>query len=108
MTDIYARIKFPVYIFYTTGQLRKPLLQLSQPSASKLQHLLGRAGIQAVNSGTLKLLQETFKSCEPCQRIRNGPLRFCVAMGHEDVRFNSRGTYGYHVLGWATIFGLAG
>ena len=86
---LYARMRFMNYTFYTTAQLQKLHRQFAHPSAGKLYNLLKRAGLEAVDSKTLEQLEEIVSRCEPCQRIRNAPLRFRVSAGHENVRFNA-------------------
>ena len=81
---------FTNYTFYTTAQLQKFHRQFAHPSAGTLYNLLKKAGLEAVDAKTMEQLEDIVSRCEPCQRIRNAPLRFRVSMGHEDVRFNAR------------------
>ena len=83
-------MRLPSTTFYTAAQLSKLHLQVAHPSALKLYNLLPRAGLEAAVKDTLKCLNEIVARCEPCQRIRNPPLRFRVTMGHENVQFNAR------------------
>ncbi len=87
---LYSRMSFPSFTFYTSVQLHKLHRQFAHPSAEKLYNLLQRAGLEAVTPETLERLKEIVAKCEPCQRIRNAPLRFRVSIGHENVRFNAR------------------
>lgn len=89
-SHLYAEMNFPRYTFYSTAQLRKLHRQFAHPSAGKLYNLLERAGIEAVDTSTLEQLEQIVARCEPCQRIKNAPLRFRVSMGLEDIRFNAR------------------
>ena len=88
--QLYAEMSFPSSIFYTTAQLKRFHLQLAHPSAGKLCDLLKEAGLETLEARKLETLEKIAAECEPCQRIRNAPLSFRVAMGHENVRFNSR------------------
>ena len=87
---LYEEMAFPTTVFYTTAQLRNFHHQFAHLSDGKLYNLLKKAGLEAVEAQTLETLEKITAECEPCQRIRNAPLRFKVAMGHEDIRFNSR------------------
>ena len=87
---LYAQMSFPCFTFYTAAQLEKLHRQFAHPSAGKLYNLLKRAGLEAVDAKTLERLEEIVSRCEPCQKIRNAPLRFRVLIGHENVRFNAR------------------
>ena len=87
---LYAEMLFPSCMFYTAAQLKRFHLQFAHPSAGKLYNLLKKAGLEAAYARTLETLEKIVAECEPSQRIRNSPLRFRVAMGHENVRFNSR------------------
>lgn len=37
-----------------------------------------------------KALQQISKLCDPCQRVKNAPIRFRISFGAEHVRFNER------------------
>ena len=73
---LYSKMCFPPSTFYSTAQLLKLHRQFAHPSAETLYALLRRAGLKAVTQQTLERLKEIVSRCEPCQRIRNGPLRF--------------------------------
>ena len=60
------------------------------PSADKLFNLLKISGTEVVDSSTRQKLKEIVATCEPCQRIKNAPLRFRVPMGYANIRFNAR------------------
>ena len=113
---LYASMCFAVSTFYKTVQLRKLHRSFFHPSAEKLYNLLERAGLEAVTSETLERLKGIVVSYEPCQRIRNAPLRFRVTIGHENVRFNARafvdimylvGKPVLHIIDEATRFSAA-
>lgn len=87
---LYSEMSFPRTTFYPVAQLQKMHRQFALSSATKLYNLLKRAGLEAVNSETLERLNDIVSKFEPCQRIRNAPLRFRVSMGHGDVRFHAR------------------
>ncbi len=89
-SHLYSPMSFSSTKFYTAGQLEKLRRQFAHPSATKFYNLLRRAGLDAENSETLERLNEIVARCEPCQIIRNAPLRFRESIGHEDVRFNAR------------------
>ena len=87
---IYAPLKFLRCTFCKLSQLLKMHRQFAHPSAEKLYNLLKIAGLGAVDSSTLHQLKEIVASCEPCQRIKNVPLRFRISMGHANARFNAQ------------------
>ncbi len=86
---LYARMNFPVVIFYTTKQLLRLHRQFAHSSAEKLYNLLKIAGLDAVGRQTLEKLEGRVSRYEPCQRIRNAQRRFRVTLGQEIVRFNA-------------------
>ena len=85
---LYTEMSFPSSMFYIAAQLKRFHLQFAHPSARKSCNLLKKAGLEALDARTLETLEKTIAECEPCQRIRNAPLRLRVTMGHENVRFN--------------------
>ena len=87
---LYARMNFPRCSFYTSAQLNKMHRHFGHPSADKLFNLLKIAGTEAVDSSTREELEKIVATCEPCQRIKNAPLRFRTSMGHANIRFNAR------------------
>ena len=64
--------------------------QFAHPSADKLYKLLRKAGLEAVDTSPRGQLKEIFARCEPCQRIKNAPMRFRVSIGRKDIQFNAR------------------
>ncbi len=115
-SELYAPMNFRESAFYTTAQLRKLHLQFAHSSAGKMYNLLKNCGTEAVTAQTLQELENIVAKCEPCQRIRNGPMRFRVIMGHENIRFNSRvyidimyidGIPVLHIVDEATCFSAA-
>ena len=87
---LYAQMEFPDYTFYTIAQLKKMHQQFAHPSAEKLYNLLKTAGTEAFDNSTLTELEKIVAACEPCQKIKNAPLRFRVLLGHANVRFNAK------------------
>ena len=60
------------------------------PSPLKLLNLLKKTGLEAVDQSTIAQLEIITARYEPCQRIKNSPLRFRVSIGHENILFNAR------------------
>lgn len=73
---LYALMRFPSSIIYTTDELQKMHRQFLHPSAGKLYNLLKKAGLEAVDIEPHKHLEEFVARCEPCQLIHNAPVRF--------------------------------
>ena len=86
---LYSEMSFPITACYTSNQILNLHRQFAHPSAERLYNLQRRAGFQAIASETFERLKEIAANFDLCQRIRHGPLRFPVSIGHEDVRFNA-------------------
>ena len=113
---IYVQMYVPSCTFYVTQQLEKLYRQFAHPSSKKLYNLLKRAGLEAVDSDTLRKLEQIVSRCDPCQRIKIAPLRFRVTLDQENTRFNSKvymnllhleGEYVLHIIDEATRFSAA-
>lgn len=101
---------------FTRAQLTKMHRQFFHPSSEKLFKLLKRAQPGDATPETLKTLDDINKRCGPCQRIQNGPVRFRVSFGAENVCFNERilmdvmyidGKPVLHIVDDGTHFGAA-
>ena len=109
-------MSFPESTFYKIAQLLKLHRNFANLSAQNLYNLLERSGLVIVTPETLERLKTIVSSCEPCQPIRNAPLRFRVTIGHENQRFNARsyidvvyldGRPVLHIIDEATRFSAA-
>lgn len=85
---IYADMRFPVLTFFTKQELSKLHRQFCHPSSDKLLQLLKKGRPNDVDSDTKKILDEIASTCDPCQRIQDGPGRFRVSIAGRNARFN--------------------
>ena len=85
---VYTYINFPVLTFFTKLQLQKLHCQLCHLSATKLFSHRKRGRPEDLTPDTLKTLHEISQSCDPCQRIQDGPGLFRISFGDSTSRFN--------------------
>ena len=88
--DVLARINFPSKVNFSRAQLLNLHKLFFHPSVQKLLKLRCRARPEVAPPGTLEMLQDPAKRCDPCLRIHNAPTHFRVCIGAENVRFNER------------------
>lgn len=83
-------MRFPINVHFKRSQLAKLHRNFFHPSASKLFNLIKKARREHANKETLRILQDTTKRFDPCQRIKPGPYGFRVSLGTENLRLNER------------------
>lgn len=87
---LYAPLQLPNITNFTRVQLQKLHRQFFHPSPDKLFNLIKKARPEHATTETRAALEDITARCDPCQRIKQAPLRFRVSFGAEHVRFNER------------------
>ena len=75
-------------VLFTRSELEKLHRRFAHPTTTKMMNLLRKANPENIDKRTRYILEQIYKSCDPCQRMSPKPFVFQVSMP-DDIMFNN-------------------